>query len=307
MSRRLIITGGSQPREFVLVGSFVVGRDPTCDLSEQDPLLSRRHVEFVENKDEVTVRDLASRNGILINGIKKPQGVLRGGDVVQVGSLQVKFMEDAGPFLNEFSAHPAPRTEVIAATVIQPEPLPGELDPTAVLGSLDRTVVPTFDSLADSPTIRLDLLRFVGPGGRFRFDMPALGWRIISGGSMSLVTLAHDGGAAAMVIERAPRDPGMSTIISSETFVVSERDIVRNQQPEAEVIDAGAVTFAGRRLVIVNYSRPGAAAPERARQYSYAKGAGVYRLTCSAVASRFTEFEPVFAQVAATFEIESSS
>ena len=101
MSRRLVITGGRQPREFVLVGTFVVGRDPNCDLSEQDPLLSRRHAEFSERASQVSVRDLGSRNGILVNGVKQPQAVLRGGDVVQVGSLQVKFLEDAGPFLDQ--------------------------------------------------------------------------------------------------------------------------------------------------------------------------------------------------------------
>ncbi|MEO8680438.1 MAG: hypothetical protein ABI665_15405 [Vicinamibacterales bacterium] len=137
--------------------------------------------------------------------------------------------------------------------------------------------------------------------------MPAAGWQVISGGSMALMTLAHDSGAAAMVVERAPRDLKLSTIISSETFVVSERDIVRSQQPEAEAIDARAVTLEGRRLVIVNYSRPGVRGAERARQYSYAEGAGVYRLTCSAEASRFADFEPVFAQVAATFDTETPS
>ena len=47
MSRRLIISGGSRPRELVLVDTLVVGRDPACDISEtNDPLLSRRHAAF---------------------------------------------------------------------------------------------------------------------------------------------------------------------------------------------------------------------------------------------------------------------
>lgn len=98
MSRRLIVSSGSDSREFVLVGTIVVGRDPACDISDgADPLLSRRHAEF-SNASEATVRDLGSRNGILVNGVKMPHAVLRGGDVVQVGHLQVKFVDELGPF-----------------------------------------------------------------------------------------------------------------------------------------------------------------------------------------------------------------
>lgn len=100
MSRRLIISGGSYSREFVLVGTMIVGRDPACDISDAaDPLLSRRHAEFA-NAREATVRDLSSCNGILVNGVKMPQAVLRGGDVVQIGHLQVKFVDELGPFMD---------------------------------------------------------------------------------------------------------------------------------------------------------------------------------------------------------------
>ena len=47
MSRKLIVNDGKRQRELLLVGTMVVGRDPSCDISEADPLLSRRHVEFV--------------------------------------------------------------------------------------------------------------------------------------------------------------------------------------------------------------------------------------------------------------------
>jgi hypothetical protein len=108
MSRRLIVTGSSRPRELVLVGSLIVGREPTCDISDSvDPLLSRRHAEFTSTATEVTVRDLGSRNGILVNGVKTARAVLRGGDVVQIGHLQVKFVDEVGPFLDLPGGGPA--------------------------------------------------------------------------------------------------------------------------------------------------------------------------------------------------------
>ena len=138
MSRRLVVSEGSRAREFVMVGTMVVGRDPACDISDAaDPLLSRRHAEF-SNANEATVRDLGSRNGILVNGVKTPHAVLRAGDVVQVGQLQVKFVDELGPFMEVPGAQPATapafdRTN--AATVVLDHPAlpPLDLDVTKKL------------------------------------------------------------------------------------------------------------------------------------------------------------------------------
>jgi pSer/pThr/pTyr-binding forkhead associated (FHA) protein len=138
MSRRLIVCAGRETREFVLVGTIVVGRDPACDISDAgDPLLSRRHAEF-SNAGEAMVRDLGSRNGILVNGVKTPQAVLRAGDVVQVGQLQVKFVDELGPFMDVPGAQPATAPAVDAtnaATVVLDHPTfpPLDLDVTKKL------------------------------------------------------------------------------------------------------------------------------------------------------------------------------
>jgi pSer/pThr/pTyr-binding forkhead associated (FHA) protein len=101
VSRRLIVSGGSRPLELQMVGTLIVGRDPVCEISEQtDPLLSRRHAAFIADAREVMVRDLGSRNGILINGVKMPESKLRNGDVVQIGHLQVRYVDEVGPFLD---------------------------------------------------------------------------------------------------------------------------------------------------------------------------------------------------------------
>lgn len=99
MSRRVIVTGGSRPRELVLVDTLIVGRDPACDISEtNDPLLSRRHAAFTADSKQAMVKDLGSRNGILVNGLKTAEAQLQNGDVVQIGHLQVKFVDEVGPF-----------------------------------------------------------------------------------------------------------------------------------------------------------------------------------------------------------------
>ena len=101
MSRRLIVSGAGRARELILVDTLVVGRDPECEISDiNDPLLSRRHAVFVASADAAIVRDLGSRNGILVNGMKTPEARLRSGDVVQAGHLQVKFIDEVGPFVD---------------------------------------------------------------------------------------------------------------------------------------------------------------------------------------------------------------
>ena len=96
MSRRLIVNNGQ--RELVLVGNLVVGRDPMCDISDADSLLSRRHAEFIVNLERVSVRDLGSRNGVFVNGKRVAEGPLRPGDVVQIGHLRLQYVEDQTPF-----------------------------------------------------------------------------------------------------------------------------------------------------------------------------------------------------------------
>jgi pSer/pThr/pTyr-binding forkhead associated (FHA) protein len=94
--RKLVLTGGTRERELQLVGRIVVGRDPACEISHDDSLLSRRHAEFIATADTVTVRDLGSRNGVYVNGARALEQVLTPGDVIQIGPLRAQFVvEDA--------------------------------------------------------------------------------------------------------------------------------------------------------------------------------------------------------------------
>jgi pSer/pThr/pTyr-binding forkhead associated (FHA) protein len=119
VSRRLIVSGGSRPRELVLVDTLIVGRDPACDISEMnDPLLSRRHAAFTADNSDAVVRDLDSRNGILVNGAKTRTAKLRNGDVVQIGHLQVKYVDEVGPFTDVPAGADAAATRVLDAPTV---------------------------------------------------------------------------------------------------------------------------------------------------------------------------------------------
>lgn len=51
-------------------GVTIVGRGEGCQLVLDDPLISRRHACFVVDDREITVKDLRSTNGVLVNGVR---------------------------------------------------------------------------------------------------------------------------------------------------------------------------------------------------------------------------------------------
>lgn len=94
MAKRLLVRDQQGERERLLVGTMTVGRDTRCDISDSDPLLSRRHAEFVCRPDSLVVRDLNSRNGVVVNGVKVQEAVLRPGDVVKIARLVMTYLGD---------------------------------------------------------------------------------------------------------------------------------------------------------------------------------------------------------------------
>jgi len=92
----LVVNDGKRERELLLVERLVVGRDPMCDLSHDDALLSRRHAEFAAEGEDVLVRDLGSRNGLFVNGTRAAERSLKPGDIVQIGPLRVRYLATDG-------------------------------------------------------------------------------------------------------------------------------------------------------------------------------------------------------------------
>src|SRR3954462_14073718 len=71
-------------------GEFVVGRSTDCQLSLDDPLVSRRHAVLRVRRDGVSVQDFGSRNGVLVNGTKiAGERELAAGDKVSIGSQEM--------------------------------------------------------------------------------------------------------------------------------------------------------------------------------------------------------------------------
>ena len=74
-------------------GTFAVGRNASCQLSLDDPLVSRRHAIFELQGSAVTIEDLNSRNGVIVNGHRIDAKVsLNVGDRILIGSQELTLL-----------------------------------------------------------------------------------------------------------------------------------------------------------------------------------------------------------------------
>ncbi len=77
----------------------MIGRSPDCQITIEDPLISRRHAALMVDGECCSFNDLSSRNGSRING-RPVRGVtlLHHADRIQIGAQELVFFEvTSGP------------------------------------------------------------------------------------------------------------------------------------------------------------------------------------------------------------------
>jgi len=87
-------------------GEFVIGRAANCQLSLDDPLVSRNHATLTVTHETVVLADLGSRNGVRVNSDRiEGKRSLSHGDQISIGSQDMTLLS---------------RRELVADTLIQP-------------------------------------------------------------------------------------------------------------------------------------------------------------------------------------------
>jgi len=137
MAKLVILNQGMTGRTFDLnVDRTTVGRVEENTFQIADSSVSSRHAEILLRGSEVLVRDLNSTNGSFINGEKITEAVLKPGQTLRFGQVELKI-DDGQPV----SAPPPP------APVSASAPAPA---PAAPKKSVDATmVIPRGVSLND--------------------------------------------------------------------------------------------------------------------------------------------------------------
>jgi hypothetical protein len=95
--RFTVMVGGGAGRVIAVDrGAAVIGRSRSADIQLLDDGVSRQHCRVVRTGDTVSVEDLGSRNGTLVNGKRVTRAMLEPGDRLQIGAavLQLGMFDD---------------------------------------------------------------------------------------------------------------------------------------------------------------------------------------------------------------------
>jgi transcriptional regulator with GAF, ATPase, and Fis domain len=161
-------------------GEATLGRDPANTVPVVDPSVSRKHCSLRLGEDgRYQIRDLASRNGTIVNGLAVKEQWLRHGDEIAIGdSVFLLLLEDterAASRVEFDDSHPAAETKLIhpkEVVYLQPDRLLRELPAgsqmTRNLGALLKIsrVVHAIRDLEELQAQLLDLIFEVVPASR---------------------------------------------------------------------------------------------------------------------------------------------
>ena len=145
-----VLEGGKAGTKIaVKKNEFIIGRSQKCHLCAGSTAISRQHCAILRDENRVTVKDLGSRNGTLLNGVRiEGEHDLVSGDEIIVGPL--RFMVAITPGISN-----AKRTEVksVAEAVARAADAPsGDIGDE----DISKWLLGPTSALTDTQTIRLD-------------------------------------------------------------------------------------------------------------------------------------------------------
>jgi pSer/pThr/pTyr-binding forkhead associated (FHA) protein len=145
-----VLEGGKAGTKIAVKKSeFIIGRSQKCHLCAGSTAISRQHAAILREDNRVTIKDLGSRNGTLLNGVRiDGEHELVSGDEIVVGPL--KFMVAITPGIANVK-----RAEVksVAEAVTRAADTPsGEIDDD----DISKWLIGPSSALTETQTIRLD-------------------------------------------------------------------------------------------------------------------------------------------------------
>lgn len=124
MTYQLLLRSPSGEQRVAVDRPLVVGRDPACDVPLESGRVSRRHAEFFPTPQGVGVRDLGSRNGVIVNGTRVDEAVLGAADRVLLGDVAVTVSVQGGASAGHLTAPPPPASPEAGSPFSSPDAQP---------------------------------------------------------------------------------------------------------------------------------------------------------------------------------------
>ena len=92
----VVLSGDAAGTEWEVQGpETTIGRGEGCDWSVDDDTLSKEHATIEFSNGGLRLRDLASMNGMLLNGTEVKAAELESGDRFQLGDHEFQFVLEA--------------------------------------------------------------------------------------------------------------------------------------------------------------------------------------------------------------------
>lgn len=95
MPKLVVEQGKDTGAEALVTDQLTVGRGTECGIVLHDRQSSRQHCRFEVKGETLVVKDLGSRNGILVNGVKALEAELKPGDRITIGGTVIRVGEGA--------------------------------------------------------------------------------------------------------------------------------------------------------------------------------------------------------------------
>ena len=99
-----------------------IGRDAGCAVQLSSPEVSKRHAFLQKTPQGWSIRDLGSRNGLLVNGNRVQEAMLRNGDNLAIGPYTLVFDLDGSPHTPVIEIDLSP--DAISQTMVAPRRKP---------------------------------------------------------------------------------------------------------------------------------------------------------------------------------------
>ena len=116
MAKLVVLSAGFNGRTHELnVDKTTIGRVEDNTFQIADPSVSSHHCEIILRGTDVVIHDLGSTNGSFINGEKISESVLRPGQTLKLGQIELQLVPDGAPI-------PAPKPAPGAPAPSAPAP-----------------------------------------------------------------------------------------------------------------------------------------------------------------------------------------
>ena len=133
MAKLVVLSAGFSGRTHELnVDKTTIGRVDDNTFQIEDPSVSSHHCEILLQGSDFLFRDLGSTNGSFINGEKITEIILKPGQTLKLGQIELQLVPDGAPMPEMKAPAPAPGGAP-APKPAAPAPPPKKMDSTMVV------------------------------------------------------------------------------------------------------------------------------------------------------------------------------